>query len=153
VDSETVNKDVERRLEQVIERRRAELSETAAERDDGSRARRLAHAKLVLELPRVSARISGAVALLNDRLFDSELALEIERANHTPIAEAIYTVGVIGARREDPSLMITIDHTGAIRCILKDDGHRTVLGSYTVQSLDSAHLMDMLVTLLETHYR
>lgn len=101
----------------------------------------------------MSASIAGTVALLNDRLSEAELALKIERADHSPIAEAIYTVSVAGAREATPSLIMTVDYTGAIWCMLKDNGRRTILGSYTVQSLDSAHLLDMLVTLLEAHYR
>jgi hypothetical protein len=36
--------------------------------------------------------------------------------------------------------------------MLKSDDHRTLLGSFTVQTLDSVHLTEMLVSLLEAHY-
>jgi hypothetical protein len=145
-----VEKDIERRLEEVIERRRAELSTEAD--DDASHARRLAHNRLLVELPRVSARIASAVGMLNDRLYDAELSLKVDLADHTPIAEAIYTLTVVGASEHGPSLVMTVDYTGTIRCMLKSDGTRTLVGSYTVHTLDSAHLTDMLVTLLEAHY-
>jgi hypothetical protein len=147
-----VERDIERRLEAVIERRRVELSALEKSDDDASRARRLAHNRLLVELPRVAARIASVVGLLNDRLFDSELSLKVDLADHTPIAEALYTISLVGGGEEEPSLVMTVDYTGSVRCMLKSDDHRTLLGSYTVQTLDTAHLMEMLVSLLEAHY-
>jgi len=147
-----VEKDIERRLEEVIERRRAELSGSEEAHDDAIRARRLAHNRLLIELPRMSARIASAVGLLNDRLFDSELSLKVDLADHTPIAEAICTISVVGCAEERPTLIITVDYTGSVRCMLRSDDHRTLVGSYTMQTLDSVHLMNMLVSLLEAHY-
>ena len=148
-----MERDIERRLEEVIERRRMELSAVeSSDSNDASRAHRLAHNRLLVELPRVSARVAGAVGLLNDRLYDLELSLKVNLADHTPIAEAIYTIGLVGGGEEQPSLVMTVDYMGSVRCMLKSDDHRTLVGSYTVQTLDSVHLMDMLVSLLEAHY-
>jgi hypothetical protein len=157
VDSPTVSagaseQDIDERLTRIVDRRRSELSESFVSEDHGGRARRLAHVRLMAELPRVSARIANAVALLNDRLSDYELALQVDIADHTPFAEAKHTVRVVGAREEEPSLVITIDHTGVIRFLLKNGDRRALLGTDTVGSLHSAHVMDMLVTLLEAHY-
>ena len=145
-----MEKDIERRLEKVIERRRAELSAEAG--DDASHARRLAHNRLLVELPRVSARIASVIGMLNDRLYDAELSLKVDLADHTPIAEAIYTVTLVGAGEHGPSLVMTVDYTGSVRCMLKRDDHRTLVGSYTVHTLDTVHLTEMLVSLLEAHY-
>ena len=147
-----MEKDIERRLEGVIERRHAELSAVEKADDDASHARRLAHNRLLVELPRVSARVASAVGMLNDRLYDAELSLKVELADHTPIAEAIYTIEVVGADDPWPVLVITVDYTGSVRCMIKSDGKRALVGSYTVQTLDTVHLMDMLVSLLEAHY-
>jgi hypothetical protein len=147
-----VERDIERRLEEVIERRRAELSAMDTADNQASHARRLAHNRLLIELPRVAARIASVVGLLNDRLFDSELSLKVDLADHTPIAEALYTISLVGRAEEQPSLVMTVDYTGSVRCMLKSDDHRMLLGSYTVQTLDSVHLMEMLVSLLEAHY-
>ena len=147
-----MEEDIEHRLEKVIERRRAELSTLEEAHDDASLARRLAHNRLLVELPRVSARIAGTVGLLNDRLYDVELSLKVDLADHTPIAEAIYTVSMAGADEARPSLVLTVDYTGSVRCMLQRDGRRTPVGSYTVHTLDSVHLMEMLVSLLEAHY-
>jgi hypothetical protein len=147
-----VEKDIEQRLEAIIERRRAELSAEATGRDDASHARRLAHNRLLVELPRTSARIASAVGLLNDRLYDTELSLKVDLADHTPIAEAIYTVSIVGVGEAEPTLVMTVDYTGSVRCMLKRDDHRTLVGSYTVHTLDTVHLMEMLVSLLEAHY-
>jgi hypothetical protein len=146
-----VEREIDRRLDQVIERRRAELAALDSSGDDASRARRLAHSRLLVELPRVSARLASAVGLLNDRLFESELSLKVDLVDHIPTAEAIYTVSLVGGG-EQPSLVITVDYVGSIRCILKNDDHRTLLASYTTQTLDSVHLMELLVSLLEAHY-
>ena len=147
-----MEEDIEYRLEKVIERRRTELSGLKHPADDPSHARRQAHNRLLVELPRVSARIASAVGLLNDRLYESELSLKVDLADHTPIAEAIYTVSVIGADEPEPALIITVDYTGSVRCMFRSDDKRTLVGSYTFQTLDTAHLMDMLVSLLEAHY-
>ena len=148
-----MERDIEHRLEEVIERRRAELSALAVEaHDDVSHARRLAHNRLLVELPRVSGRIASAVGLVNDRLYDVELSLKVDLADHTPIAEAIYTISIVGADEARPALILTVDYTGSVRCMLQRDGRRTLVGSYTVQTLDSVHLMEMLVSLVEAHY-
>jgi hypothetical protein len=146
-----MEKDIEQRLAKIIERRRAELS-TMEAHDDASHARRLAHNRLLVELPRVSARIATAVGLLNDRLYESELSLKVDLADHTPIAEAIYTVSLTSADEGRPSLVMTVDHTGSVRCILRSGGKRTLIGSFSVHTLDSARLMELLVTLLEANY-
>lgn len=148
-----MEKDIEQRIQEIIERRRTELSALERAPDDLSHARRLAHNRLLVELPRLSARIASVVGLLNDRLYDSELSLKVDLADHTPIAEAIYTVDVIGVDEPGPALVITVDYTGSVRCMFKNDGKRTLVGSYTVQTLDTVHLMDMLVSLLEAHYQ
>ncbi len=147
-----MERDIERRLEEVIRRRSVELSALDTSHDDATRARRLAHGRLLVELPRVSARVASAVGLLNDRLYDSELSLKVDLSDHTPIAEAIYTISIVGGGEEQPSLVMTVDYTGSVRCMLKSDDHRTLLGSFTVQTLDSVHLTEMLVSLLEAHY-
>lgn len=144
--------DLEHRLLRVINHRRSELARAAIGDDEAGHARRLAHNRLVLELPRVSAKIASAVAELNDRLYDSEMWLKVDIADHTPIAEAIYTIRLFPLEKEAPSLMITIDYTGSIRCMLKNDGARTLVGSYTVLTLEHRHVIDMLVTLMESHY-
>jgi hypothetical protein len=148
-----VERDIEQRLQEIIDRRRTELSAVERAPDDLSHARRLAHNRLLVELPRLSARIASVVGLLNDRLYDSELSLKVDLADHTPIAEAIYTVDVIGVDDPGPALVITVDYTGSVRCMFKNEGKRTLVGSYTVQTLDTGHLMDLLVSLLETHYQ
>jgi len=147
-----VEEDIERRLEKVIERRRAELSTLAQAHDDASLARRLAHNRLLVELPRVSARIASTVGVLNDRLYVAELSLKVDLADHTPIAEAIYTVSIVAADEAGPALVLTVDYTGSVRCMLQRDGRRTLVGSYTVHTLDSVRLTEMLVSLLEAHY-
>ncbi len=143
--------DIENRLTGFIERRRAALLEEGTSDDNPSHARRLAHNRLLVDLARVSARIATAVGLLNDRLYDADISLKVDLADHTPVAEAIYTVTVVGTDEHTLSLVITADYTGSVRCILKKDGNRTLVGSYKVQTLDSPHLMEMLVTLLEAH--
>ena len=147
-----MEEDIEHRLEKVIERRRVELSALEEAHDDASNSRRLAHYRLLVELPRVSGRIASAVGLLNDRLYDAELSLKVGLADHTPIAEAIYTVSIVGADDARPALVLTVDYTGSVRCMLQRDGRRTLVGSYTVHTLDSVHLTEMLVSLLEAHY-
>jgi hypothetical protein len=147
-----VEEDIEHRLEAVIERRRQELLALEEAPDDASNSRRLAHNRLLVEMPRVSARIAGAVGLLNDRLYDAELSLKVDLADHTPIAEAIYTVSIVGADPARPALVLTVDYTGYVRCMLQRNGRRTLVGSYTVHTLDTVHLMEMLVSLLEAHY-
>ena len=147
-----MEEDIERRLEKVIERRRAELSTLAQAHDDASLARRLAHNRLLVELPRVSARIASTVGVLNDRLYVAELSLKVDLADHTPIAEAIYTVSIVAADEAGPALVLTVDYTGSVRCMLQRDGRRTLVGSYTVHTLDSVRLTEMLVSLLEAHY-
>lgn len=143
---------IEKRLASVLERRRETQSHDKVDVDDPSHARRLAHNRLIVELPRVSAKITSVVALLNDRLYDAGLWLKVDLADHTPIAEAIYTISVCGSDRETPSLVMTIDYTGSIRCMLKNNGTRTLVRSYAALAMDSEHIMDMIVTLLEAHY-
>ena len=149
---ESVEDDLEHRLRGVINRRRTELSGAGMECDEAGHARRLAHNRLIHELPRVSAKIARAIAELNDRLYDSEICLKVVTAEHTPIAEAIYTIGILGSDNQGPGLIITIDYAGSIRCMLKNAEVRTLVGSYTLLTLDHRHLIDMLVTLLEAHY-
>lgn len=142
----------EERLARVIARRREHVHvETLG--DEPGKARRMAHERIVSELPRLAAKIASAVAVLNDRLLEDSIALKVEFVDHTPASEASYSVLIAGAPEESPALVLTIDHQGVARGMIKTNKARTVLLLSTVFELDIKDLMDMLVTLLETYYR
>lgn len=141
---------IEQRLESVITRRQTAVLYNRGESIDIGH--RIARTRLIGELPRFAAKLSSAVAVLNDRLQDSDIWLKIESADHSPTAEVTFTVNVATAVENQPRLIVTVDPVGNVRTILSGRDTRTLLHGGIIFNLDLAILFDSLVTLLEAHY-
>jgi hypothetical protein len=143
---------LELRLDNIIARRQAEMLSMSPATDSEGLARRIGHMRIVAELPRLSAKIASAVAILNDRLSDVDLWLKVDLVHHTPAAEALYTISLASLSDQPPSLTITVDGSGRLRGLLRNGQTTSLVGSSTVFSADASFVMEMLVRLLETHY-
>jgi hypothetical protein len=143
-----VEGEFEKRLARIVDRLRnaPEPPENPRERE-----RRHARERVLTELPRLAARIGATLAEINDGLADAGMALRLLATDRTPLAEAVYTLGVSGAADFQPVLIIIIDVGGRARVMLERDHHRALLLPTTVFELDKERLADVMLTLLEAH--
>lgn len=143
-----MDKDIEKRLSKVIERLRIARPgpETDRERD-----RRLARERVLSELPYLSARIDDVVAEINDTLNEAGTPLRLVKANHTPFAQAIYSVSIAGTPGFEPVLVVVVDGEGRARAMLERDHHRALLETVDIFDLDKTRLASLAITLLEAH--
>src|SRR5665213_1842380 len=117
----------EERIIQIIARHRR----AAAVRDEATehpeRNRRLAHERVLNELPQFLTRVSSALLELNDRIADANLSIRLKSAEHTPAAEAIYILSVTPTDIDEYELMISVDFTGKIAALLHNGSERKLI--------------------------
>ena len=142
---------LERRISSIIDNRNAQYIRNPGDRDDVGKRRRLAYSRLTAELHRLCAKITGAVADLNDHLHDTDIWLEIDHIERTMTSDGVYTIRIAG--EHEPTLIFTVDWTGTLRGILRTGQASTLLRSYAIYSLTPNDIMEMLVSLLETLHR
>jgi hypothetical protein len=148
-----MDSDLVRRINEVLARRERETAAVVGSGHQPDRDRRVAHDRVILELPRLASKIGGAVAELNDRIAEGAIRIKFEIADHTPLAEALYTFGVVGRDREGPVLTMSVDYTGKLRSIMRGDEAKSLVEADDIFSIDRSHLMNLLVALLEAQYR
>jgi hypothetical protein len=148
-----MDSDLDRRISGILARRERETAAVVGSENQPDRDRRAAHDRVIAELPRLAAKICGAVAELNDRIAEGAIRIKFDIADHTPSAEALYTFSVMGRDREGPVLTMSVDYTGKTRSIMRGDEARSLLEADDIFSIDRSHLMNLLVALLEAQYR
>jgi hypothetical protein len=143
---------LDRRIAQVIARRRQEMTGPQNENDSSDRDRQLAHRRLVSELPRFVSMLTNAVAELNDRIGDAAFWIKLKVCAESPTAEASYTLCVVGARDDAPTLSFNVDFAGTVRALLVTNEVTSHLSSLSIFLVDRNFLMANLVELLEAQF-
>jgi hypothetical protein len=143
-----MDKELEKRLADVVERLRNLPTPPEPDRD---KARRQAREKVLAELPRLMGRIGDVVAEINDGLAEAGMALRLTMSDNTPLAEAVYSLRMTGAPNFEPVLMLIVDGEGRARALLERDHHRALLSTVSIFDLDKAILANLTLTLLESH--
>jgi hypothetical protein len=143
-----MDEEFEKKLASVVERLRRSQGEDGAGRD---RDRRKARERVLAELPRLEARIRAVMAEINDTLATEGMALRLATSNHSPVAEAVYTINVTGVPYPEPILVLIAEGQGRVRAMLERDHHRALLESVDAFDLDKAKLAHLVLALLEAH--
>ncbi|MBV8682714.1 MAG: hypothetical protein JO111_07560 [Caulobacteraceae bacterium] len=143
-----MDEELEKRLASVVDRLQRSPRGAETELD---RNRRRARERLLSELPRLEARLLDVLAELNDALALANMALRLTKASHTPVAEAVYTVGLSGVREPEPVLVLIVEGLGRVRAMLERDHHRSLVETIDIFDLDKNQLSSLALTLLEAH--
>ncbi|HEY2048916.1 MAG TPA: hypothetical protein VGH03_06210 [Caulobacteraceae bacterium] len=143
-----MDEEFEKKLANVVERLRRSQAEGEADRD---RDRRKARERVLAELPRLESRIRAVMAEINDTLALENMSLRLATSNHSPVAEAVYTISVTGLPYPEPVLMLIAEGQGRVRAMLERDHHRALVESIDVFELDKAKLAHLVLALLEAH--
>lgn len=138
---------LDRRLARVIAARRRQLDEQRAHR-----SHRAERDRIVAEIPRFLARLSGALGDLNDQLSETDITLTLQEPDRLYAAEASYRIGVKDQDTADTRLDITIDRSGRVHALVGEDGHRRSLGETDLSAATTAMMTHWLVAVLETRY-
>jgi hypothetical protein len=116
------------------------------------RERRLARETVLSEIPKLIARITRAVAELNDTLADDGIRVDMEIGDHQPTREGAYTLRVAGASDQAPTMSLGVDWAGVVRAMLQEGPKRSLLSTHTVFEMDKARITDLVLRLLEANY-
>jgi hypothetical protein len=143
---------LEQRLSSVIAKRHMDTLALDLKDADPSRQRQIAHNRLTAELHRLSAKVTAAVAELNDRMCDTDIWLNVEHLDHTLTSVKVFVISLVSVVETGPTLVLTVDWTGNLRGMLKSHESRTLLHSFSVFSVTTTDITEMLVTLMESHY-
>jgi hypothetical protein len=147
-----IDNTLEQRLSTIIAKRRLDINTINTLGNDGNYWRQTAHNILVVEILRLSEKVVAAVAELNDRMRGTDIWLNIAHIEHTLTCEKVYKISLAATEDSAPSLILTVDWDGNLGGLLKSHWARTLLHSYTVFSVSTQDITEMLVTLLECHY-
>ncbi|MGZ3369527.1 MAG: hypothetical protein ACXWK1_11445 [Caulobacteraceae bacterium] len=135
---------LEQRIGKVLERRQRERQvEESAELN----ALRAAHERVVSEIPAALARLSGAIAEINDAVENSGIHLKLEAAEQPYTIEASFHVSLWPA--EDRGLVFNVSHDGKLIALLATRQSRVRLNSRDIRLADRPFFLDALVSLLE----
>lgn len=143
-----MDEELENRLARVVERLRRSPHGPETDRD---RSRRQARERVLAELPRLELRIVLVLGEFNDTLAATDMALRLTKSNHTPVAEAVYTIGVSGLSDAEPVLVLIAEGQGRVRAMLERDHHRALVETVEIFDLDKARLAGLALILLEAH--
>ena len=143
-----MDEELENRLARVVERLRRARQGPETDRD---RSRRQARERVLAELPRLESRIASVLAEFNDTLAATDVALRLTKSNHTPVAEAVYTIGANGLPDAEPVLVLIAESQGRVRAMLERDHHRALVETVEIFDLDKARLAGLALILLEAH--
>ena len=144
-----MDEELENRLARIVER----LSRPPHGEADLDRARRLARERVLGELPRLEARIVDVMAEINDTLGSAGMSLHLAKSNRTPVAEAVYTIGVSGLPQAEPVLVLIAEGQGRVRAMLERDHHRTLMETVDIFELEKNRIASLALSLLEAHAR
>ncbi|HEY1926955.1 MAG TPA: hypothetical protein VGG92_05780 [Caulobacteraceae bacterium] len=143
-----MDEELENRLAKVVERLLRSPQGPETERD---RARRQTRERVLAELPRLESRIISVMAEFNDTLAATDMGLRMTKSNHTPVAEAVYTVEASGLAGAEPVLVLIAEAQGRVRAMLERDHHRALVDTVDIFDLDKARLAGLVLTMLEAH--
>jgi hypothetical protein len=135
------------RLERVIEARRRQLSEQQAHR-----SHRAERDRIVAEIPRLLAKLTGAVGEINDQLSETDVVLALTPHDRQYAAESSFRVGITDQDSTDAYLDIAIERSGRVHALIGRDGHKRGLAEADLFSVSRETMIDWLVDLLETRY-
>ena len=145
---------IDQRIASVIAARQAREAIEHAEASH-SAERRAERALVLDELPRFGARLSAAIAEINDRLENEHVSLRLGETTRSPVLEAVYTVGIhdnYDDESENAALALNVDFRGRVSSILKKGDVRALINSCLITEMDGAHMLEILVQLLEFRY-
>lgn len=133
----------------------AARAERGAASEGGGREERLhqERRRLIEEIGKLSLRLSGAVAEINDELEASDLRLKIDPPPAYAAAEVIYRVGVFEPEGEEDFLDLAVGPKGDVHALLQGSGDkRRAIGAAEIRGVSREMLLDWLLQLLERRY-
>ena len=95
------------------------------------------------------AKISQAVAEVNDRVAEARIQIELRTLDHNQVAEVLYALRVTGADDDGPEMDIAVDYTGKITVLLCRHGSRSLMKVLDLFSVEPSDVVHPLVLLLE----
>jgi hypothetical protein len=135
---------LEQRIGKVLERRRRDRQ--ANESGELQRLR-AAHDRVISEIPGTLARLSSAIAEINDAVDGSDIRLRLEPVEQPYTIEASFNVCLWPA--EDRGLIFNVSHDGKLIALLSTRQSRVRLNSLDIGHADRRFFLDALVSLLE----
>ena len=140
------------RLARIVAGHRAWAAQRIREEPGPERERRLAHERVVAELPRLVSRMTRVVVALNDRLGGEGVMVVLSSAEHRMAAEAAYTLGLADDVDADPRLLLSVDWSGTAYAVLTEGETRKAMLICPVFELDDDRLTELVLGLLEARF-
>ena len=138
---------VDDRIAVVLARRRTRMPTSGAGRE-----RAETRTRVLEELPRMTARLSAAVAELNDRLGDEHVWIRLDAGERSPAAEATFDLGVEGDPTEGARLGISVDFAGRLTCVVRQAQAPVVVRTSTIFTMQTHDFVELLVAWFELRY-
>ncbi len=145
-----MDRPIDERIGRVVKRISAHHAATGR-KSNPNHEKRLARARVLEELPRLLARLTGCISDLNDRLGDDGVWLVLSVAERTPTTEAVFTVSVEDGE-DGPDMIFNVDYAGRLTAMLIRGGNRSLLYGSTVFDAERGFLLNCLLELLEARY-
>ena len=135
---------LEQRIGKVLERPERDRQSV----EDGElQALRAAHDRVVSEIPGALARLSSAIAEINDAVSGSDIHFKLEAVDEPYTIEASFHVALWPG--ENRGLVFNVSHDGKLIALLSTHQSRLRLNSRDIWLADRRFFLDALVSLLE----
>jgi hypothetical protein len=152
--SRKMDKSIDQRIARIVAARQARAAIDNIDQTH-DRERRAVRSHVLDELPRFKAKLSDAIAELNDRLDEEHIRLQLDERRHSPVVEAIFVI-VIDDRdtdyAENSILSINIDNHGKANFLIAKGDARSLIKSDSIFEIAPTILIDLLVHFLEIKY-
>jgi hypothetical protein len=144
-----MDRSLQLRIDGVLARRRREQCLADVSEDKITHDRRVAREHVLSEVPVALAKLSSAVAEINDAVGGGGLHLTLEPSEETPTMEASFVVSLWPKAGPERPLVFNVSHAGKLIALLSAGPNRAHLKSVDIWAADRGFFLDVLVSLLE----
>ena len=138
---------LEQRIHKALERRERDRQTGAEVESPELRELRLAHDRVVAEIPGALERLSGAIDEMNDTVSESGVHFSLSTVDELHTIEASFHVAIWPF--EDRELVFNVSHDGKLIVLLGTRQSRVRMNARDIRHADRAFFLDALVSLLE----
>jgi hypothetical protein len=138
---------LEARIHKALQRRERDRQTSVEVESPELRELRIAHDRVVAEIPAALERLSSAIDEMNDAVSESGVHFSLSTVDELHTIEASFHVAVWPS--EDRELVFNVSHDGKLIVLLGTRQSRVRMNARDMRQADRAFFLDALVSLLE----
>jgi hypothetical protein len=147
IEEEAMDQAFEERIHKALDRRERDRRLTEENESPEVRELRVAHDRVVAEIPGALERLSAAIDEMNDAVSPSGVHFSLSAVEELHTIEASFHVAIWPS--DDRELVFNVSHDGKLIVLLGARQSRLRINARDIRQADRAFFLDAMVSLLE----